>query len=810
MREFLLALATCTISMSVVAAVALLLAPALAKRYSARGIYCVLAIIVVGFLIPFRPQANAPAVTLTLPPERLSSARIEAVKAEKRSASVLPSDVGDGRAIRKSEIAMPEKGIEPETVVFLVWLSGAVCVLCVQIARHRRGMRVIKRWSEQASMTACLTLESEKADLGIKRNVALLVCKAVSSPMLAGIFRPVVVLPEELSPKELALVLRHELWHLRGRDLWVRALLLAAASVHFFNPVIYLLGRALSYYCEAACDAGVTRGAALDARLSYGETILTAARGRNGLRTALSTNFNGGKRVMKRRINAILDTGKKRLGALLICMTLLASLGTGMGLALTREQLPDGLDALIGKDVYVAREHGSPMVYVPTPNDLEFPWFEYFQGAKARVVGWMENETAISAYHNDGRALDMTCNLWLHVLVGGDGEKDGVLGLFPLDYIALEAPDAALPTATVLAGGATVYTEYAEDSEKAFELAAGDAVTLLCWRTDWVQVQAGDRFGFVRADRLSLPEDVLDAMQASEVRVQFSDSTMREVKLIYRWEKLITPLQEQYGENVEEWPPEQRAFYSQTEIETIGFAEPCYLLPTAEDMTEEAAVAKAKEAFMQACELPASTVEEYTVTAYLFCESSRDDTRPLWYVSFRLWEDDTAINSFDVTLSSPSGEVVRTADVVEFEHREARLADAKEADAALATWEQEKGPMITWSAEDALAFTRQYGVDGDAASGEEQDPSVMVAPEKAREIGMAAISAKYGVTKETLMAYDLDMSLEIDMNVLYDEPYYYFFFSDPADETNHQSYAAFVFAYSGEIMAVSGPDDGNG
>ena len=72
---------------------------------------------------------------------------------------------------------------------------------------------------------------------GEKGPPALRVSPAAPTPMLVGLLRPQLILPElELSQEELEWVFSHELTHWRHRDLWIKWLAALAVCVHWFNP----------------------------------------------------------------------------------------------------------------------------------------------------------------------------------------------------------------------------------------------------------------------------------------------------------------------------------------------------------------------------------------------------------------------------------------------------------------------------------------------------------------------------------------------------------------------------------------------
>jgi beta-lactamase regulating signal transducer with metallopeptidase domain len=79
--------------------------------------------------------------------------------------------------------------------------------------------------------------------------------------MLIGFFRPALLLPSaEITSDGLVLILRHELIHLKRHDLWYKALVLLATVIHWFNPVVYIMAKAIAAQCEISCDEQVLQG----------------------------------------------------------------------------------------------------------------------------------------------------------------------------------------------------------------------------------------------------------------------------------------------------------------------------------------------------------------------------------------------------------------------------------------------------------------------------------------------------------------------------------------------------------------------
>lgn len=67
MAHWLQMLLGCTLSMDAVTCLMVILAPLLSRRYSQRTVYGLLTVVLMGFLIPWRPVLPHPAVQIPLP-----------------------------------------------------------------------------------------------------------------------------------------------------------------------------------------------------------------------------------------------------------------------------------------------------------------------------------------------------------------------------------------------------------------------------------------------------------------------------------------------------------------------------------------------------------------------------------------------------------------------------------------------------------------------------------------------------------------------------------------------------------------------
>ena len=90
-----------------------------------------------------------------------------------------------------------------------------------------------------------------------KRPVSIRQSKAVTVPMVWGLFRPVILLPadaEEWEPERQRAVLLHELAHIQRQDWLMQMMAQITCAVYWFNPLVWFAVRQMRREVERACD----------------------------------------------------------------------------------------------------------------------------------------------------------------------------------------------------------------------------------------------------------------------------------------------------------------------------------------------------------------------------------------------------------------------------------------------------------------------------------------------------------------------------------------------------------------------------
>lgn len=321
------------LTVSLAALVPLILRRLMKKRYPARMVCVVWAILALRLLVPV--QLTLPQAPVQVMPR--TNYVVQSNQTAFRQAG-LPVEQSPARWVTGTQAQMLSaadtgtvKTVDITDILLTLWLAGVIsCILWQGIGYYRliRSLKGKSRSVERADLHTIL--QEQCADLVIDREIPLRVSAAADCPMLAGFIHPTLYLPDEhISRTDAAFIFRHELTHYKHGDLWLKLLLLAARCLHWFNPLVHLIARFAQEDIEAACDDAVVRGQDGAYRRAYGETILRSAIAQAQKRKALVSCFGDDKKTLMRRFEGLFDKSVKKRGVALVVMIalLVGSLG---------------------------------------------------------------------------------------------------------------------------------------------------------------------------------------------------------------------------------------------------------------------------------------------------------------------------------------------------------------------------------------------------------------------------------------------------------------------------------------------------
>lgn len=271
MDEILMDLFALSLGGGVVALVLMGVARVTRARYAAKWRCVIWALLCLRLIIllPLVPQVQAP-VQMTVP-------QIDRPVAVSAAPTVAPD--GGASSLLRPDGKEEAPALTLSHIVGGVWLLGMCGVLVWSGVSHMRLRRYLRCWaSVETREEVCCRYAAQAQRLNLKRVPRLLACPGLEVPMLTGLVAPALMLPQDTSPEDrMDYALLHELIHYRRRDIWLKALVMLTVSVHWFNPVMWLMVRQVDRDIELACDEMALTVLPEEERLAYGETILQAA-----------------------------------------------------------------------------------------------------------------------------------------------------------------------------------------------------------------------------------------------------------------------------------------------------------------------------------------------------------------------------------------------------------------------------------------------------------------------------------------------------------------------------------------------------
>ncbi|MDQ3061812.1 MAG: DUF4440 domain-containing protein [Acidobacteriota bacterium] len=160
--------------------------------------------------------------------------------------------------------------------VFLsaLWIVGA-SFNCAKI--YAESLR-LRRFRCDSLLVTLVELECPQISPSEIGAVSIALSPYVSTPMLTGTFRPIILLPADIAewttPEERRWIIAHELAHLSRGDNFVVVFQTLLGVIFFFHPFVRYALRQLSVERELACDERVIGSGANP--IHYAESLLKA------------------------------------------------------------------------------------------------------------------------------------------------------------------------------------------------------------------------------------------------------------------------------------------------------------------------------------------------------------------------------------------------------------------------------------------------------------------------------------------------------------------------------------------------------
>lgn len=313
-----------TVSLTLVAAVLLILKHLLEDKLSPRWQYGIWAVLALRALVPARVGADS-----VLP----FSLWLEMAKAWAEQLLGGASAFTEVyRPIRLDHVFPGVTG-RPVTVtdwLFVIYAIGVVVWLLWYSVSYIRLRLLLKTGTApDYDLEAQLIRVRKRYDLPKCRAV---VVDGIDSPFVCGVVSPVLAVPKDKIFDDK--VMLHELLHLQHRDGLQSVFWCVLRCLHWCNPVLQWVFHRIGNDMEALCDRRVLERVEGEERRDYGVILLSMANDRYARVPGTTSVSNGGENIA-RRIEAIVRFKKypKGMGLVSVCIGLILMVPCVVGTA---------------------------------------------------------------------------------------------------------------------------------------------------------------------------------------------------------------------------------------------------------------------------------------------------------------------------------------------------------------------------------------------------------------------------------------------------------------------------------------------
>lgn len=235
-------------------------------------------------------------------------------KVENLNAVMLPATspaVVTSAMTEQEEAAARIFGIQE--LLMLVWAIGALVMLTRFLRSYYKQFGLIRDFDYKEVDDPYILRTIARA--GIQREIKVYYSNYVKSPVTFKVLKPRILIPVgfyKIPGHRRAVILQHELIHVKRFDVVMRTVMELVLCIHWFNPLMWIMRKYYLIDQEISCDEQVVRSMNKEGRKEYSRTLLELAEREEEITSSFPSFFEN-KLVVRQRIEAILDY--KKMGA---------------------------------------------------------------------------------------------------------------------------------------------------------------------------------------------------------------------------------------------------------------------------------------------------------------------------------------------------------------------------------------------------------------------------------------------------------------------------------------------------------------
>ena len=147
----------------------------------------------------------------------------------------------------------------------VIWLVGLLLFFAYAALKYM----VLKRNLKEAV--------PYRSEFEFTKEIPVYTSDKISSPFVAGIFKPIIYLPRNIRRENAEYVLCHEVMHIKGRDYIFKFLSFLILGRHWFNPFVWMAFSLFGSDIEMACDEKSVAYLGENSKKNYSLALLSMA-----------------------------------------------------------------------------------------------------------------------------------------------------------------------------------------------------------------------------------------------------------------------------------------------------------------------------------------------------------------------------------------------------------------------------------------------------------------------------------------------------------------------------------------------------
>lgn len=193
----------------------------------------------------------------------------------------------------------------------ILWFVFMCIIILYRLIPYIKFSKRVTSSMENIEDERIMSLLCQKKHLlKISSTILLFKSDIIQSAFTTRIWKPVIIIPTEITYEDCELILHHELMHIKKKDILFQIISYICISLYWFNPLVYIMNYFRVQISELACDESVSISLDDLKRERYVQLILSSAR--NTSFTAIRySNFFNNTLFYKERIDCIMK--KKNL-----------------------------------------------------------------------------------------------------------------------------------------------------------------------------------------------------------------------------------------------------------------------------------------------------------------------------------------------------------------------------------------------------------------------------------------------------------------------------------------------------------------